>query len=70
MKTWIDLSKVNAPARIQALAKDARGYPIPYGVTWENGVPDFRVIDDRKWIEAVKNRLCGLCGSALLWIRI
>jgi hypothetical protein len=65
MKTWTDLSKVNTPARIQALEKDVRGYPIPHGVTWVDGVPDFRVIDDKKWMEAVQNRLCGLCGCAL-----
>lgn len=65
MKTWTDLSKIEQPARIAAMQKDERGYPIPHSVAWVDGKPDFRVIDPNKWIEAVNNYQCGICGQKL-----
>ena len=42
------------------------GMPIPATVfVAENGVPDFRVTDHRKWHKIVMNRLCGICGEPL-----
>ena len=65
MKPWKDISKVPMPTRIQLLPKDERGYPIPYGVFWKDGVPDFRQIDHVKWVECTEKHLCGICGNKL-----
>lgn len=65
-KPWRDLSAVPMPARIAALDRDARGYPIPCTVLRdENGLPDFRTIDPNRWVRAAFSRLCGLCGGVL-----
>lgn len=54
------------PARIKKLPVDARGYPVPYFVTWlPDGTPDFRVADARKLIKCVKENLCWICGEVL-----
>lgn len=65
MRTWADLNAVETPAGIQAMPKDARGYPVPHTVKWINGEPDFRVIDIDKWRHAVVHRECGVCGQQL-----
>lgn len=65
MKTWKDLNSVNTPDRVAALQKDERGYPIPHTVQWANGKPDFRVIDQVKWIDAVSSCKCGICGEKI-----
>jgi hypothetical protein len=53
------------PARIAALPKDPRGYPIPWFVDWLDGKPVFPAMDLRKWRRAVKDRLCWVCGEPL-----
>lgn len=66
MKAWKELEAVAIPDRVARLAKDARGYPIPYSV-WFNelGLPDFRVVDPQKWARAARGRCCGVCGEPL-----
>lgn len=59
------MSTTNPPPRIAKLPRDARGYHVPWFVTWLNGVPDFRVIDARKLPRAVFDRLCWVCGEGL-----
>jgi hypothetical protein len=39
--------------------------PVPWFVEWIDGEADFRVMDGRKWIRAVKFDLCWLCGQTL-----
>lgn len=57
---------VPLPPRLAARPKDHRGYPIPWNVQLDAaGRPDFRVIDQRKVAQAVRNRVCGLCGEPL-----
>jgi len=51
------------PVRMRLLPIEARGYPVPWFVEWINGVPDFRVIDRRKWGLAVRFGNCWLCGE-------
>lgn len=60
------------PARIAKLPRDHRGFPVPWFVQWfEDGKPgdygkgqsDFRVVDSRKIGQAVKQRLCWVCGE-------
>lgn len=59
------------PLRLRKLPLDARGYPVPWFVAWVDGpdgpetVPDFRVVDARKFRRAVKERLCWVCGEML-----
>lgn len=51
--------------RIAALSVDERGYPIPFFVAYMDGKPDFRVIDNDKWLACVKKSLCWVCGQAM-----
>lgn len=55
----------NMPERINRLPIDDRGYPVPWFVEYVNGKPDFRVIDGRKLVRAVKEKLCWICGEKL-----
>jgi hypothetical protein len=64
------------PARIRGLPIDERGFPTPWFVAWFRdgkavaphtpmAKPDFRVVDTPKWGQAVRGRLCWLCGHPL-----
>jgi hypothetical protein len=57
------------PARLQHLPVDARGYPVPWFVGWieRDGVqvPEFRAMDPKKWVLAIKTRVCWVCGAPL-----
>lgn len=53
------------PARMQSLPVDARGYPVPFFVWWQDGVPDFRVFDRSRWDQCIKKHLCWLCGQQM-----
>jgi hypothetical protein len=57
------------PTRMKALPVDARGYPVPWFVGWveRDGqqVPEFRAMDYRKLVLAIKQRLCWVCGQPL-----
>lgn len=55
----------NMPERIARLPRDHRGFPIPFFVHYENGVPDFRVIGEGKRGECFNKKLCWLCGDKL-----
>jgi hypothetical protein len=67
MKLRGDLEPLTA--RLARLPIDARGYPIPWFVAWvdQDGrkVPDFRVVDSAKFVLAVKERRCWVCGVPL-----
>ncbi len=62
------------PPRIARLARDHRGFPVPWFVQWFDdskpceygrGAPDFRIIDPDKFVQAVKQRRCWVCGDRL-----
>lgn len=53
------------PPSIEKLPRDDRNYPIPWFVAWQDGVPEFRAADGRKWRQAVMNGLCWVCGEIL-----
>lgn len=53
------------PVRMQNLPVDERGYPVPWFVAWQDGKPEFRAMDGEKWIRAVRQKLCWVCGQAL-----
>lgn len=70
MKPWRDLQSIAIPDLMKGLAKglakDVRGYPIPFTVKFgPDGLPDFRVVDENRWLEAVTERRCGICGGRL-----
>lgn len=50
------------PPQIAALKVEARGYPVPFFVSWIKGEPEFRAVDPRKIEEAHKKKLCWICG--------
>jgi hypothetical protein len=50
---------------MQNLPVDKRGYPVPWFVDWINGEPEFRAMDRRKFLRAIKERLCWTCGLKL-----
>jgi hypothetical protein len=66
VKTWTDLSSIDIPPRVASMARDARGYPIPFFAARDgSGAPDFRIMDNEKWVRATRLRCCGICGEHL-----
>lgn len=53
------------PPRMRWLPIEERGYPVPWFVEWIDGKPDFRVIDQDKYVEAIRYGACWLCGDKL-----
>lgn len=53
------------PERIAALAVDAKGYPVPWFVRWIDGKPDHRIADATKFLPALRDRICWVCGQKL-----
>lgn len=66
------------PPRIARLPIDARGYPVPWFVAWvrpgttdtvppdtPGAVPEFRAMDPAKWVQAVREKRCWVCGDVL-----
>lgn len=53
------------PDRIAKLPKSPRGYPVPWFVTWIDGLPEFRMVRPEKIHLAVKKRLCWICGEKM-----
>lgn len=55
----------NLPARMIDLPVDERGYPVPFFVAWVDGKPEFRAMDVEKFVRALREKLCWVCGSRL-----
>ena len=59
------------PSRMQSLPVDERGYVVPWFVDWltdDSGrptKPEFRAMDLRKWVRAVREKLCWVCGGRM-----
>lgn len=53
------------PPRIANLAVDHRGYPVPWFVAVIDGKPDFRVADRAKFLRAMADNLCWVCGGKM-----
>jgi hypothetical protein len=53
------------PSRIAALPIDPqRGLPVPWFVHWtEDGKPDFRIIGEGKFFDAIRFGKCWVCGK-------
>ena len=59
------IARLDMPRRMAKLPVDARGYPVPKFVEWIDGAPDFRVVNTRFMLIAVRSQLCWLCGEPL-----
>jgi hypothetical protein len=53
------------PERMRSLPMDERGYPVPWFVAWVDGKPEFRAMDTKKFIRALREKLCWVCGHRL-----
>lgn len=57
------------PERMKILPIDERGYVVPWFVDWieKDGqrVPEFRAMNPKKWLFAVRFRMCWVCGDRL-----
>lgn len=56
------------PERMKHLPVDKRGYVVPWFVAWPNGPqgePEFRAMDGEKFIKAVREKRCWVCGEPL-----
>src|SRR4051794_18777284 len=63
------------PQAMKGLRIDARGFPVPWFVSWVNaagqpvrdgqGEPDFRVINAEKIGRCVRGNLCWICGGPM-----
>lgn len=52
------------PRRMAHLPIDpVRGVPVPWFVSWVDGKPEFRAADARKFVMAVRNSACWVCGT-------
>lgn len=58
-------AQIEMPSRIRNLPRNAAGYPVPWFVAWIEGVPDFRVIGERRIDRALQGRLCWICGQRI-----
>lgn len=54
---------VPVPRRMRHLARDGRGYPIPYIVLVERGDAYFTINDTKRVNEVARRDLCGICGQ-------
>lgn len=53
------------PEKMRSLPVDERGYPVPWFVDWIDGKPEFRAMDGRKYVAAIRESLCWVCGTRL-----
>jgi hypothetical protein len=54
------------PKRMRALAKDSRGYPVPYIVMRDlKGTPFFAINDSVRHLKTVLEKRCPICGNKL-----
>lgn len=60
------LGNAPMPARMVGLPRNKQGYPIPWFVAeLPDGTRDFRVADQERHVDALRFRLCWLCGGRL-----
>jgi hypothetical protein len=62
----LKVNLADLPRRMRELPIDPqRKVPVPFFAEWIDGKAEFRLIDGRKWIRAVRERLCWVCGQRL-----
>lgn len=58
------LEAIEVPRRMRTLAKDARGYPVPFLVMVDkSGTPQFTINDHAKVHDCISKHLCAICGK-------
>jgi hypothetical protein len=50
---------------MQHLVIDDKARPVPWFVDWIDGQPEFRAMDGRKYVRAIREKLCWVCGNPL-----
>lgn len=54
------------PPRLTGRARDRRGFVVPYSQFIDNnGVPNFRIMDDTKVRKCLVHRWCSMCGQPM-----
>lgn len=53
------------PRRMRFLPVDDRGYVVPWFVAWIEGKPEFRAMDPEKFVRAIREKRCWVCGDTL-----
>jgi hypothetical protein len=53
------------PSRMKDLPIDERGYVVPWFVDWIDGKPEFRAMNPKKWVKAIREKLCWVCGERM-----
>ncbi len=53
------------PHRMRELPLSPTGWVTPWFVAWINGKPEFRAMDPEKFVRAIKQKLCWVCGGKL-----
>ena len=62
----MDWRHVQIPKKMKALAKDRRGYPIPFIVMRDtDGYPHFTINNSSLQRRCLKEKRCPICGSKL-----
>jgi hypothetical protein len=56
---------VQIPPRMARLPRDRHDRVVPWFVAWIDGSPDHRIADADKRIQAIRRRLCWVCGKPL-----
>lgn len=56
---------VDLPPPAIAALPIVRGYHVPWFVLWQNGEPEFRKADIKKFVCALRERRCWICGEPL-----
>lgn len=60
-----EIAALEIPERVRKLPVDKRGYPVPWFVEWIDGAPEFRIMDATKYVRAIREKLCWVCGQRL-----
>src|SRR5438128_452198 len=55
---------IEMPIRMRSLPR-WQSRPVPWFVAWFEGVPDFRIIQSGRIAQAVREKLCWVCGEPL-----
>lgn len=61
------IDEVPLPRRMRKLPREKRGYPVPFTTMLDpyTNVPDFRVLDVRRQLQCINQKLCAMCGDKL-----
>ncbi len=53
------------PRRMADLPCDSRGFPVPWFVAYIEGKPEFRAMDHEKFVRAIREKRCWVCGQTM-----